>query len=158
MTPAENFKIEDLIIRQATKSDAAALSALVAELDYPTEAPVVRERLTELHRAGDCLLVAVYQSQVIGMALLHRTRFLHRPPDGRISTLGVFAAYRNRSVGARLLEAAEAIFREWDCGRIEVSSGAQRKDAHRFYLREGYIEQPKRFIKLLSPSPVSKAT
>src|SRR5262249_41914837 len=155
---AASINIEDLKIRQAIKSDATALSALVAELGYPTEVPLVRERLTELHRAGDCLLVAVYHSQVIGMALLHRTRFLHRPPDGRISTLGVFATYRGRGIGARLVEAAEAIFREWGCGRIEVSSGAQREAAHRFYQREGYSEQPKRFIKLLSPSQVSKST
>lgn len=143
------FNSQDISIRQATSADAEALAALVAELDYPTDTMLIIERLTDLQQAGDRLLVATYKSQVVGMALLHRTRFLHRKPDGRISTLGVFATYRSRGIGARLLRAAEAVFREWGCGRIEVSSGAPRQRAHRFYLREGFTEQPKRFIKRL---------
>jgi GNAT superfamily N-acetyltransferase len=75
---------------------------------------------------------------------------LHRPPDGRISTLVVSDDYRGRGVGGKLIEAAESIFRAWQCPRVEVSSGAQRQDAHRFYIREGYTEQPKRFIKDLA--------
>jgi GNAT superfamily N-acetyltransferase len=149
MTQHGDFILKEVQIRQACETDAEALARLVAELDYPTEASLVNERLSDLHEAGDCLLVAIYQSQVIGMALLHRTRFLHRRPDGRISTLGVFESYRSRGVGVRLIEAAEAVFRKWGCGRIEVSSGAKRQAAHRFYIREGFTEQPKRFIKLL---------
>lgn len=50
----------------------------------------------------------------------------------------------------RLVETAEAVFREWGCERVEVTSGEKREAAHRFYNREGYIEQPKRFVKPLS--------
>jgi GNAT superfamily N-acetyltransferase len=99
--------------------------------------------------AGDCILVAVYNSNVIGMALLHRTRFLHRPPDGRIVSLVISETYRSRGVGARLIEAAESVFRNSGCGRVEVTSGAAREAAHRFYVRAGYSEHPKRFIKIL---------
>lgn len=49
----------------------------------------------------------------------------------------------------RLVEAAESVFRNWGFGRVEVTSGAAREAAHRFYVRAGYSEQPKRFIKLL---------
>ncbi|HEX8289882.1 MAG TPA: GNAT family N-acetyltransferase [Pyrinomonadaceae bacterium] len=151
MMQASSFIKEEIKIRQADDSDANALAALVAErgFDYPTEISLVRQRLSDLIRAGDCILVAVYDSKVIGMALLHRTRFLHRTPDGRIVSLVISETYRGRGVGARLIEAAESVFRSWGCGRVEVTSGAAREAAHRFYMRAGYSEQPKRFIKLL---------
>lgn len=151
MTQTLNFVIEEMEIREANLADAGALSSLVAEhdFDYPTETPLVHERLRDLLGAGDRILVAVYDSKIIGMLLMHRTRFLHRPPDGRITSLVVSETHRSCSVGARLVEAAESIFRNWGCGRVEVSSGAKRKGAHKFYIRAGYSEQPKRFIKLL---------
>lgn len=148
----ESFNSDNLQIRQSNLADADSLAALVAErgFDYPTEISLVRERLNDLLQAGDCVLVAVYESKIIGMALLHRTRFLHRKPDGRIVSLVVSETFRSCGVGAQLLKAAEEIFNDWGCGRIEVTSGAKREAAHRFYLREGFTEQPKRFIKLLS--------
>ncbi|HEX8265249.1 MAG TPA: GNAT family N-acetyltransferase [Pyrinomonadaceae bacterium] len=151
MRQTSNFAKEEIYIRQADESDANALALLVAErgFDYPTEISLVRERLADLIGAGDCCLVAVYNSNVIGMALLHRTRFLHRAPDGRIVSLVISEKYRSRGVGARLIQAAESVFRNWGCGRVEVTSGAARGAAHRFYIRAGYSEQPKRFIKLL---------
>ena len=146
-----NFVKEEIKIREANESEADALALLVAErgFDYPTETSLVRERLNDLIRAGDCILVAVYNSNVIGMALLHSTRFLHRPPDGRIVSLVISEIYRSRGVGACLIEAAESVFRSLSCGRVEVTSGAAREAAHRFYVRAGYSEHPKRFIKIL---------
>ncbi|HKQ08323.1 MAG TPA: GNAT family N-acetyltransferase [Blastocatellia bacterium] len=141
---------EAISIRPARQADAEALASLVGELGYSTTAATARERLNALTEAGDCILVAVDQAKAIALVVLHRTRFLHRPADGRISTLVVSDEYRGRGIGGRLLEAAEAIFRQWGCERIEVSSGAQREAAHRFYIRAGYSEQPKRFIKLLA--------
>jgi GNAT superfamily N-acetyltransferase len=141
---------DEISIRQATESDAEALAALVGELGYPTAPATALERLKDSTDAGDRVLVAVHRSNVIGLILLHRTPFLHRPPDGRISTLVVSGDYRGHGVGGRLIEAAESVFRDWGCSRIEVSSGAQRADAHRFYLRAGYSEQPRRFIKVLA--------
>ena len=151
MTQTSSFIEEEIKIRQADESDANALALLVAErgFDYPTEISLVRERLIDLNRAGDCILVAADDSKVIGMALLHRTRFLHRPPDGRIVSLVISETYRSRGIGPHLIEAAESVFRSWGCGRVEVTSGAPREAAHRFYVREGFSEHPKRFIKLL---------
>lgn len=152
---ALDFIIEEIQIRRAGESDSDALALLVGELGYPTEATQARTRLLDINRAGDAVLVAVYQSKIIGMIVLHRTRFLHREPDGRIATLVVFNAYRNCGIGARLVEAAETVFRDWGSERVEVTSGAKRGASHKFYNREGYIEQPKRFIKPLSPPLIS---
>lgn len=147
----KKFDLKDIEIRQAQESDAESLAKLVAErgFDYPTEISFVRERLIELLNAGDCILVAVHDSKVIGMVLLHCTYFLHRHPDGRISSLVVSEKFRSFGIGVLLTKEAEKKFRSWGCGRIEVTSGAKRESAHKFYLREGFTEQPKRFVKLL---------
>lgn len=149
--PLSLIKKEEIEIRQAHESDANALASLVSErgFDYPTELSLVYERFKGLIQAGDCILVAVYESKVIGMAHLHRTCFLHRLPDGRIVSLVISETYRSCGIGARLIEAAESVFQRWGCGRVEVISGMTREGAHRFYVREGYSEHPKRFIKLL---------
>ena len=69
MTQTTGFIREEINIRQADETDALALALLVAErgFDYPTEISLVRERLADLIGAGDCILVAVYDSKVIGM-------------------------------------------------------------------------------------------
>lgn len=146
----QKFDIEEISIRLADESDADALALLVSELGYPTDASTALERLNEIIKSDDCVLVAVYNKKAVGMAVLHRTRFLHRRTDGRISTLVVSDDFRGRNIGARLIEKAETIFREWGCSRVEITSGKQRAAAHRFYQRAGYVEQPKRFIKLLA--------
>lgn len=157
MPPTTESNRREIIIRAAVEPDAAALASITTEIGYPIDESTTRERLRELTESGDLMLVAADASAatdsadtIIGFILLHRTRFLHRPPDGRISTLGVTAQRRNEYIGEQLVRAAEQIFREWGCTRVEVTSGAARTDAHRFYERFGYVEQPKRFIKLLT--------
>ncbi|MBX7172368.1 MAG: GNAT family N-acetyltransferase [Pyrinomonadaceae bacterium] len=145
------LSLEKIKISFAEESDAESLAKLVAEkgFDYPTEVDFVRDRLAELMKQGDRILIAIYNAEIIGMAILHRTYFLHRFPDGRISSLVVAEDYRSFGIGSLLIKEAEKAFRQWNCGRIEVTSGAKREAAHKFYLREGFTEQPKRFVKTL---------
>ena len=145
-----SVSLPEASIRPASSADAKALSDLIAELDYPTAPALIQTRLEELTAAGDQLLVAEYQAQVIGMIHLHRMHFLHRAPDGRVVTLGVLAAYRNQQIGAKLLAAAEHQFQHEGCGRVEVTSGFAREAAHRFYQRAGYEPQSRRFVKVLT--------
>ena len=51
--------------------------------------------------------------------------------------LVVTAAYRSRKVGRQLLASATEWARERGCTHLELASGADRTEAHRFYLREG---------------------
>ncbi|RAK65909.1 GNAT family N-acetyltransferase [Hymenobacter edaphi] len=146
LTPAV---VSAVTFRPASPDDATALAALVASVGYPTEAVVLSRRLAELTAAGDQVLVAALQGRVVGYAHLHRMPFLHRAPDGRVVTLAVAEELRSQGLGRLLLQAAEQVLRGWGCGRIEITSGFAREAAHRFYRREGYEEQSKRFVKLL---------
>ena len=57
-----------------------------------------------------------------------------------LQDLVVSSSRRSGGIGALLLDAATEWALERGCTHLELSSGAGRKDAHRFYLREGVAE------------------
>ena len=57
-----------------------------------------------------------------------------------LQDLVVAASYRGRGVGARLLDAATEWAQARGCTHLELTSGAGRKDAHRFYLSQGMTQ------------------
>lgn len=138
-----------LKIRDAGVADIPAITVLLAHFGYPDTEETVRSRFNAVLASGGRVLVAQSDGILLRLAALDCARRLHRPPDGRLTALVVAADYRHGGIGRRLLEAAEVVFREWGCARAELSSGGSRVDAHRFYLREGYVETPKRFLKSL---------
>lgn len=54
-----------------------------------------------------------------------------------VDDLVTLAAHRSRGHGKTLLGWLRTHARERGCGEIHLDSGVQRKDAHRFYVREG---------------------
>ncbi|WP_114953654.1 GNAT family N-acetyltransferase [Sphingosinicella terrae] len=136
-------------IREAMPRDAAALARLIGELGYEATEAEVRKRLAELRKRGEAPLVAD-RGGVIGCLTWHVRVMLHRPrPVGRISMMVVTEAARGAGVGALLVEAAEARFRELGCGLVEVTSNMKRMRAHAFYERLGYERTSYRFARTL---------
>jgi len=73
---------------------------------------------------------------------------------GDIARIGYFAvhqAFRSNGIGREIEEYCESLAREKNCDRIEVHCHERRKDAHRFYYRQGYFESPKYLMKSLRP-------
>ena len=56
---------------------------------------------------------------------------------------------RNMGIGKEMLERASQIARAFGCVQIEVACNQLRKDAHRFYLREGMQNCHFKFSKSL---------
>ena len=54
-----------------------------------------------------------------------------------VEDLAVDPEQRSLGIGKRLLDAAKDWAREKGCSHLELDSGEARKDAHRFYEREG---------------------
>jgi len=140
-----------MTIREARDSDATAITSLLGELGYPTDADAVQRRLERMHaEGGQWTLVAERDGQVMGTATVMIRHMLSRDaPFGRVTTVVVSEAARSQGIGGALIARAEAICREAGCGAIEVTSAAQRTRAHDFYLRLGFEDRPKRFIKQL---------
>ena len=141
----------NVTIREAIDSDAAALASLLGELGYPTEPSTVPGRLERMRvEGGQWTLVAEVDGAVVGTATVMIRHMLSRDaPFGRVTTVVVSESSRSRGIGAALIGRAEEICREAGCGAIEVTSAAQRTRAHEFYMRLGFQDRPKRFIKQL---------
>ncbi|MGE6224760.1 GNAT family N-acetyltransferase [Aeromonas media] len=138
----------DCTIRLAERGDGALLSALFAQLGYPTPGGEVDGRLAEPDPARE-VLVALHHGEMLGVLVWHRLQPMHLAPAwGLISALVIDEGARGGGVGALLLAAAEARAQALGCCQLELSSSLKREGAHRFYLAQGYGERPKRFVKL----------
>lgn len=88
---------------------------------------------------------------MLGVLSLHFLPQLALAGDiGRISYFCVDDRARGAGVGRRLLAEGEALAHRRGCDRLEVHCHSRRERAHAFYLREGFVEAPKYFAKLLS--------
>ena len=127
---------------------AAALSVFVtlASLVFPAIAAAQAVNIDLGTGAGLTERVV----QLVGLMTVHRTRFLHRLPDARITSLVVAASERGRGIGRQLVAAAEAMALEWGCARVEVTSGFPHRDAHGFYEHLGYTHNARRFVRTIA--------
>lgn len=97
------------------------------------------------------LFVARVDAQIVGTFLLHFNDTLVGIGGRacRLHSVAVLAAWRGRGVGAAMLRRAEAEAKAGGAVSLMLTSSRQREDAHRFYLREGYIERYRAFSKRL---------
>ena len=128
-------------LRAAESSDAAAVSALSAELGYPADVSEMRARLERLCGSREHgVFVACDDTVVLGWIHVSAVEHLQAEPRAEIGGLVVAEAARNRRIGAQLVARAEAWAHERGLGAILVRSQIKREDAHRFYVREGYAQ------------------
>ncbi len=137
-------------VRPATLADEAAFLDLLEQLfDAPGAAPpgYTRERGSNGFRWAiegerSDVLLALDGGSLVGLASVYRDiesiRFGRRT---WLQDLVVDRAARSGGVGKALLAAAADWARERGCTHLTLSSGLGRKDAHRFYEREGMAAQ-----------------
>ena len=135
-------------IRAATAADEAQVLDLIEELfESPGGFPrgYTRGRGSEGFRHAVAeefadVLIAVDDGNVVGLASVYKDYLSMR--DGWrcwLQDLVVTKAKRSTGVGSALLSAAAHWARERGCTHLDLASGLARKDAHRFYEREGMI-------------------
>ena len=140
-------------IRTAAPGDAPALVPLLAQLGYPGAEAFAARRVEQLLAHPDAvLLVAEAEGTVHGFISLHFIPQLALPGDFcRLSYLCVDETARSLGIGAALEKRAVEEAQRRSCDRIELHSHERRKDAHRFYYREGYEDSPKYLMKRVPP-------
>ena len=86
------------------------------------------------------IIYLVYRDEKIeGFLSFKIHHFLHHDRDtGEIVELVVLPKKRNLKIGKQLIEKIEEIAKEKQLEQIELSTSTYRKDAHRFYERQGY--------------------
>ena len=144
--------INQTVIRRATLSDAAQIADLLQQLGYPVSADLVQCQLAELlrDRNEDLLVAEAVDMRVIAFLSMHCIpQIAVEGAFARISYLCVDKERRSRGFGKKLEREACRLAAERGCDRIELHCHARRTDAHGFYVRQGYTESPKYFVKSL---------
>jgi len=87
------------------------------------------------------ILLAIDGDRAIGLASVYvDLQSIRYGKRCWLQDLVVTSQDRSRGAGHALLTAAADWARQHGCTHLELSSGAGRKDAHRFYLREGMTQ------------------
>lgn len=138
-----------MVIRRARLTDASAVSSLLAQLGYPDlDSDDAKDKIRIHKQPGYCMLVGEVKGKVIGFISLHWFELAHwKGKMGRITSFCIDENFRSKGIGAQLLEAGETLLRRQQCIKIEVTSNHRRVRAHEFYLRLGYTEDSRRFVK-----------
>lgn len=149
---SNDFDINDIIIRQAKIEDYKDICKICCDdLGYNCSEELVKERLEGLDKNDERVLVAVYNSEVVGYlhAQIYKTLYF----EELINFLGLAVSkeYRNKKVGTRLVNEIENWAKENGIKKVRVNSGFSRKEAHEFYRSLGYNNEKEqiRFLKSL---------
>lgn len=141
-------------LRNAVLADADDVARLLSEMGYPCETDEAAERIDAI-QANDrqALVVARRDGAVCGLIALD---FMYYLPLGtvtcRVTALVVTPTAQGLGIGRALLKEAERRARTGGAARIELTSGAQRTEAHKFYRACGYKDSSVRFVKQLGAS------
>ena len=135
-------------IRPARSDDVAALAELSTQLGYPASADMLRERLARVrdHGVGEVFVAADGNDRVLGWTHVVPRLHLEEAPFAELAGLVVGDGSRGAGVGAALLSAAEQWARQNGFAHFRVRSNVVRERAHRFYLREGYLERKRQVV------------
>lgn len=149
-----------ILIERATPADLEAIVRVYEEDtdgghgDHWSEETGPRYRATFERLAANpdyALFVARADGAVVGTFLLHFNDTLVGIGGRgcRLHSVAVLNDWRGRGIGAAMLRRAEAEAKAGGAVSLMLTSSRQREAAHRFYLREGYIERYRAFSKRL---------
>ena len=133
-----------------TDSEIAACYPVIRELRPHLEEALFVDRIQEQERAGYHL---AFVEQRDGVAAVAGFRISANLAWGRflyVDDLVTLPAYRSQGLGARLLAWLREFAVQQGCGQLHLDSGMQRKDAHRFYEREGLSATGPHFAEVIS--------
>lgn len=128
------------MICKAEKADVKRVYELICDMEQSTLPYGEFERifLAQLEDEAYYCLVCRREGELVAVLNLRFEEQLHHAGKiAEIMELAVDGSHRNRGLGRELLERACALAKERRCMQIELACNRLRRDAHRFYLRQG---------------------
>lgn len=140
----------DIIIRKANADDVLQVHRMIClleeqELDRGTFEEIY---LFNIADERNIYLVAEIDNKVVGFVSCHGQQLLHH--NGwvyEIQELFMDEAYRGKGIGKHLLDELERQLAERKYDMIDVTSGNRRKEAHAFYMKNGFNQTHQKFTK-----------
>jgi GNAT superfamily N-acetyltransferase len=138
-------------IRKATLADHDEIKIMLTQLGYPdTENFLLRKMEIVINNTWQELIVYELEEKVVAFIVFEFLPQLGLKGDiARIGYFAVDESVQSKGIGREIEQYCEKLAREKGCDRIEVHCHERRKDAHRFYYRQGYYESPKYLMKSL---------
>lgn len=124
-------------VRPAGPDDVDTLRALVAEMGYQVGSAQLHARLQALPE-GHAVYIAESGSGGIGWIHVLISHSLIAGPRAEVAGLAVAQSAQGQGVGSALLSVIEEWAAQRGVGTIHLRSGAEREEAHAFYLSRGY--------------------
>ena len=133
--------MDHFIIRECTAKDVNAIYELNSkELGYDFPIKSTQKQLGKILLDGtQKIFVAVRQGSVVGYIHLNSYDVLYFEHLKNIMGIAVFSEFKRNGIGKKLLQIGEKWAQEDGAIGIRLVSGAERTDAHQFYLKCGYI-------------------
>lgn len=138
--------------RKGTLDDCKSVYDLICEMEgeqlpFAVFSEIYREQMdSERYVCFVCEEGGV----IVGVLNLRFERQLHHAAlIAEVLELAVASAHRRKGIGKELLARASQLAKEAGCLQIELTCNHIRKDAHRFYLREGMKNSHFKFSKVL---------
>lgn len=144
------MQVQSVQIREATENDLAAIVALFADdplgghgdTTDPAALPDYRAAFARIAASpNETLYVAVRNDEVVGtfQTMVTTTLTARGSSNLIIEAVQTRADMRGRGIGAAMIGFAIDKAREDGMRLVQLTSNAQRKDAHRFYERLGFV-------------------
>lgn len=132
----------EVTIREIVPEDAGAIAELSGQLGYETSAGEMKARIEAMLPLPDdhLAVVACFKDEVVGWVEAEVVRHLQSPVHALITGLVVKEGVRSLGVGKRLCAEVDRWSRQRNVPVIRVTSRMTRERAHRFYLREGFVQ------------------
>ena len=128
------------MIRRSEEKDGQSVYELICILEETEFDKDGFQKIYEMMMKNENHACFVYEQEdeVVGVLHMRMEYQLHHCARiAEITELVVLPEYRSKGIGAKLLQYACIYAKEKDCVRIELVTNQRRKDAHRFYEREG---------------------
>ena len=129
-----------LHIRPLQPHDAAQVAALTQQLGYQRSPEQILTWINTHDAATQAVFVAHREEEVLGWIEVSIVSHLQSDRHTLIGGLVVKDGTRGLGIGRLLCEEVERWTLAQNITTIRVTSRSTRKDAHRFYLRDGYEE------------------
>ena len=140
------------MFRKATIKDAKDIYNLMCILEETTFNEKELTNIFYIQNQSNQYYALVYEQDGIVKGILNMRFELQLHHCGNIAEILEFVIEeecRGKGIGKQMLAQATLIAKQHGCEQIELDSNQKRKDAHRFYEREGFTNTHYKFVKLL---------
>jgi GNAT superfamily N-acetyltransferase len=131
----------EIVIRDMSEHDAAAINALSAQLGYSiTIEQTLANIKSVLRTTGHGAFVAMYENDVIGWIGMAQAVQIESAPFCEIRGLIVDEKYRGKGIGKLLIEKAKQWSKATGNKTLRLRTNVIRKETHLFYQHLGFKE------------------